>query len=118
MKKVLIAILVVAIIATGGILIYMKSQSPEKQILGKWEGSHEIGSFEFKEDGAVTIGISKLSADGTYSINKDTSELSITYSLLGISYTRTYDFLLEDNVLTLTDQTLTNVQLVYSRVTE
>ncbi|NLO46190.1 MAG: hypothetical protein GX107_06825 [Clostridiales bacterium] len=114
MKKLLIAALVI-VIGGVGIIWYMQCQKPENQIVGQWKGSYEIGSFDFKKDGAVTVGFVGLSADGEYEIDSDNSVISITYTLLGISYTKKYDFVLEKNKLTLTDHTFSNIKLYYSR---
>ncbi len=112
MRKLLIAALVIAI-AVAAVVLYKQSQTPERQILGKWTGSYEIGSFNFKDDGTVTISFSNLSSEGSYDLNSETSVLSISYKLLGISYTKHYIFALNENMLTLTDETFSNIKLVY-----
>ncbi|MCR5484584.1 MAG: hypothetical protein K6F09_03225 [Clostridiales bacterium] len=120
MKKVIALIIAIVVVAGAGVgvFLYLQSQTPEKQILGKWKGDYEIGTFEFKKDGIVTLGISNVSTDGEYEVDSENMVLSITYSVLGISYTRSYDFTIEDDKLSITDQTLTSVTLNYNRVTE
>lgn len=115
MKKMLIALVAIVVVAAGAVY-YLQTQKPEHQILGRWEGTYEIGSFDFKDDGTVTIGFAGLSSEGEYSLDSEHSVLSIEYKLLGISYTKAYDYVLEKDILELTDRTLTSVKLTYDRV--
>ncbi len=115
MKKYLIAALVI-VIAGASILCYVQSKKPENQIIGQWTGKYEIGSFDFRKDGTVTIGFASLSAEGEYKMDTENSILSIKYTLLGISYTKNYNFSIEEDMLTLTDQLFTGYKLYYNRV--
>lgn len=114
MKKFLIAAIVI-VIAGVGVMYYLQSQKPEKQIIGQWTGTYEIGSFDFRDDGTVTVGFASLSAEGEYTVDSENSVLSIKYSLLGVSYTKKYDFILEKNRLTLTDQLFAGYKLYYNK---
>lgn len=92
-------------------------KSPAKQILGAWEGENEIGSLVFKEDGIVTVGIVGLSTDGRYVMDADAGTLSITYTALGISYTKEYSFVIDGDALTLTGKgSILNQTFAYTRV--
>ena len=121
MKKLIAILLVIAVAAGVGTVVYMRYTSVDNRILGKWEGSNEIGSLEFKKDGVVVVGLLSAAVDGTYIINsedKDNMTLSLTYKTGGISFTRDYNLTLVDNVLTLVDDSLIKVTLVYNRVVE
>ena len=111
MKKVIGIVLVVAIIATAGYFAYdlyfSKEATAERNLMGEWMGSSfEIGGFTFEEDGVLKINIGNLSADGKYTVNYETGEMSMSYSLLGLSYEKEYTFDVTENSLKLTDKTL------------
>lgn len=119
MKKVIGFILVLAIVATAGYFAYDLYFSPEataeRNLMGEWVGSNEIGGLEFGEEGNVKISIKSVSTDGKYTANFETGELSITYSLLGLSYEMDYIFEVTETTLTLTDKTF-NVTTNYTKV--
>jgi len=114
MRKILIAALVIIIVGAGAIL-YHQSQTPEKQILGQWTGSYEIGSFDFKEDGTVSISFTILTTEGTYVLDTKNSVITIKYMVLGFENTKKFDYVLDKDLLTLQDQTLKNIKLIYHR---
>lgn len=109
MKKVIGLVLVLAIIATAGYFAYDLYFSPEataeRNLMGEWIGSYEIGGFTFEEEGNVKINIKSVSTDGKYTANFETGEISITYTLLGLSYEKDYTFEVTETSLKLTDKT-------------
>lgn len=120
MKKLIGIILVLAIVAVGGYYAYDTYLSPEavaeKNLMGEWVGSYEIGGFTFKEEGALSINVLGTSAEGKYTADFETGEMSITYTLLGLSHERSYTFEVTESTLTLTDTKL-GITSNYSKVT-
>lgn len=118
MKKLISLVLVVAVIAVAGYFVYDLYLSPEataeRNLMGKWVGSYEIGGFTFEEDGVVRINVGKISTDGTYTVDFETGDISITYSALGLSYEKDYSFDVTESTLKLTDKTL-GVTLDYTK---
>ena len=111
MKKFIGLILVVAIIAAAGYfsydLYFSKEATAERNLMGEWIGSnYEIGGFTFEEDGVLKINIGNLSADGKYTVNYETGEMSMEYSWGGLSYEKEYTFDVTEDSLKLTDKTL------------
>lgn len=125
MKKIIVAVLVIAVLAGAGLVgwnVYEKEviMAPENLIVGEWTSGNGIYSLVFTEDGVASgnldvplLGV--VSFNGTYTVNEETSTLTIVYSLYSISYTDTKTFVLTEDTLTLTD-TGTGVQTSYTRL--
>ncbi len=105
MKKLIAAILVIAVIAGGGFFAYNYFTNPERLILGRWDNTNELGYYEFKEDGTAVIGTSiiDISYGGTYVVDKESSTITITYNVASISYNDKKSFVIDGDTLTLTD---------------
>ncbi len=123
MKKLIAAILVIGVLVGAGLIgwnVYDKEvlQSPENLIVGEWKSESGVLSFVFKEDGTMSGNIDAIlgvvSVNGSYAIDEELGQLTITYSLYSISYTDTKTFVLSEDTLTLTD-TQTGIQTVYTR---
>ncbi len=123
MKKILAVVLVVAVLAGAGLIgwnVYEKEVllNPENQILGQWESENAILSYVFREDGTMSGNIDAIlgtvSVNGTYSVDKETNQVTLTYTLYSISYTDVKSFVIENDTLTLTD-TKTNISVTYYR---
>ena len=125
MKKLLSALLVLAVVLTIGACGVIKP-SPEKALLGKWDYSTSLGdanvtfgSIEFKEGGVMAAQlIGMINVDGNYIITEQedgTSILSITYTALGISYTAEYTYNVTDTALQLTSTKASGITLNYTK---
>lgn len=123
MKKILAVVLVVAVLAGAGLIgwnVYEKEVllNPENQILGQWESENGILSYVFREDGTMSGNIDAIlgtvSVNGKYSVDKETNQVTLTYTLYSISYTDVKSFVIENDTLTLTD-TKTNISVTYYR---
>ena len=123
MKKILAVVLVVAVLAGAGLIgwnVYEKEVllNPENQILGEWESENGILSYIFREDGTMSGNIDAflgtVSVNGTYSVDRETNQVTLTYTLYSISYTDVKSFVIENDTLTLTD-TKTNISVTYYR---
>ncbi len=92
--------------------------SPEKQILGAWRDSTGTTGFEFREGNACSITYADVvipiinerldgTVDGTYSISQSedgtVNYVTLTYTILTKSVTKTYTFAVDGNALSLTD---------------
>ncbi len=124
MKKIITVVLVLAILAGAGLIgwnVYEKEVllNPENQILGEWKSESGLLSYVFREDGTMSGNIDAIigtvSINGTYSVDKETNQLTLTYSLYSISYTDVKKLVIENDTLTLTD-TKTNKTTVYTRL--
>ncbi len=124
MKKIIVAVLVVAVLAGAGLIgwnVYEKEvvMAPENLIVGEWKTSNDVYSLVFTEDGVASGNLDvpllgTVSFNGTYTVDEETSKLTITYTLYSISYTDTKTFVLTEDTLTLTDDG-TGVQTSYTR---
>ncbi len=123
MKKILAVVLVAAVLAGAGLIgwnVYEKEVllNPENQILGQWESENGILSYVFREDGTMSGNIDAIlgtvSVNGKYSVDKETNQVTLTYTLYSISYTDVKSFVIENDTLTLTD-TKTNISVTYYR---
>jgi len=125
MKKKIAALLVLSLALT--LLFTACTPSPQKQILGKWADSVGTRSFEFKEEGKVHLTFYRFllpetgrfrildslislvnqgltgEADGSYTIDKETSKLTITYTIYSKTIKDEYTLAFENNDLVLTD---------------
>lgn len=124
MKKIIVAVLVIAVLAGAGLIgwnVYEKEviMAPENLIVGEWETSNGVYSLVFTEDGVASGNLDvpllgKVSFNGTYTVDEETSKLTITYTLYSISYTDKKTFVLTENTLSLTDDG-TGVTTNYTR---
>ena len=123
MKKVLVVLLVVALLAGAGFIgwnIYEKEVvlNPENQILGQWESEIGLRSYVFREDGTMSGNIDAIlgtvSVNGTYSIDKETNQITLVYTVHSISYTDVKSFVIENDKLVLTD-TKTGITTTFYR---
>lgn len=123
MKKVIIAVLIIAFLAGAGLIgwnVYDKevASNPENLIVGEWKSENGLLSFVFKEDGTMSGNIDAIlgvvSVNGSYTVDRENSQISIVYSLYSISYTDVKKFVIEGDVLTLTD-VKTDITTVYTR---
>ena len=124
MKKIIVAVLVIAVLAGAGLIgwnVYEKEvvMAPENLIVGEWKTSNDIYSLVFTEDGMASGNLDvpllgKVSFNGAYTVDEETSKLTITYTLYSISYTDTKTFSLTEDTLTLTDDG-TGVTTSYTR---
>lgn len=110
MKKIIAAVLVIAIIAAGGFLVYNKViMSPKRQIVGTWENAEipNLG-YTFNKDGTMTGTVNlplfgEVTINGTYTMDEKAGTIDIVYTYLSISYTDKRNFVLEGDNLTLSD---------------
>ena len=108
MKKVLSIVLVIAVLACvgAGFAGCDKILAPklEKEIVGTWTSDNS--QLAFREDGTMsgTIPfIGSVSLNGTYTVNNETNQVTITYSLpLGLSKDTVFNVTIEDDTLTAT----------------
>lgn len=124
MKKIIVAVLVIAVLAGAGLIgwnVYEKEvvMAPENLIVGEWKTSNDVYSLVFTEEGVASGNLDvpllgKVSFNGTYTVDEENSKLTITYSLYSISYTDTKSFVLTEDTLTLTDDG-TGVTTSYTR---
>ncbi|MBQ3604129.1 MAG: hypothetical protein IJA02_09835 [Clostridia bacterium] len=125
MKKIIVAVLVIAVLAGAGLIgwnVYEKEviMAPENLIVGEWTSGNGIYSLVFTEEGVASgnldvplLGV--VSFNGNYTVDEEASTITIVYSLYSISYTDTKTFVLTEDTLTLTD-TGTGVQTSYTRL--
>jgi len=126
MKKKIAVCLVLALAVT--LLFAACAPTPQEQILGKWADSFGTRSFEFKEEGKVHLTFYRFTlpktgrfqildslislvnqgltgeADGSYTIDKETSKLAITYTIFTKTIQDEYTFAFQDGNLVLTDK--------------
>lgn len=123
MKKIIVAVLIVAVLAGAGLIgwnVYEKEVilNPENQILGVWESENKLLSYVFREDGTMSGNIDAIlgvvSINGTYTIDKEAGQITLTYTLYSLSYTDVKTFVIENDTLTLTD-TKTGITTVYTK---
>lgn len=124
MKKIIVAVLVIAVLAGAGLIgwnVYEKEviMAPENLIVGEWKTSNGVYSLIFTEDGVASGNLDvpllgTVSFNGKYTVDEETSKLTITYTLYSISYTDTKTFVLTENTLSLTDDG-TGVTTNYTR---
>ncbi len=124
MKKIISAILVLVVLAGIGYGVWTVYDhevlsNPEKQIIGEWKTENELFYFTFNEDGTVSGKIDlpiigDASINGTYTLDRETEELTITYSIGSLSYNDKNKFSIAENVLTITNEK-TDIQTVYYR---
>ena len=124
MKKIIVAVLIVAVLAGAGLIgwnVYEKEvvMAPENLIVGEWETSNGVYSLVFTEDGTASGNLDvpllgTVSFNGKYTGDEENSKLTITYTLYSISYTDTKTFALTEDTLTLTDDG-TGVTTNYTR---
>ncbi len=126
MKKIITFVLIIAVLAGAGLIgwnVYEKEVilNPENQILGEWESESGLLSYVFREDGTMSGNIDAIlgtvSINGTYSVDRETNQLTLTYSLYSISYTDVKTLVINNDTLTLTD-TKTNKTTVYTRLVQ
>ena len=119
MKKAILAIILIVALGCGGVCGYMLyANAPEQKIIGTWNNDSAKGLYyEFKKDGAMSgkaeipILSTTTGIDGTYTLDKKTNTLSITYqiksSLLSLetdkNVKKTYEFTKEGKLI-LTDE--------------
>ena len=127
MKKIISALLVLVIIAGLGfggwkLYDYAVLSNPEKLIIGEWKTENELLYYTFNDDGTMSGKIDlpligNVSIDGTYAVDRELNQLTLTYSFGSLSYNDVKTVTIEDNVLTVTN-TNTNIQTVYYKVTD
>lgn len=126
MKKIITFVLIIAVLAGAGLIgwnVYEKEVilNPENQILGEWESENGLLSYVFREDGTMSGNVDAIlgtvSINGTYSVDRETNQLTLTYSLYSISYTDVKTLVINEDTLTLTD-TKTNKTTVYTRLVQ
>lgn len=109
MKKILSIVLVIAVLACvgAGFAGCDKLFAPklEKEIVGTWAA--ENSQLTFNEDGTLsgTIPfISSVSFNGTYTVNNETNQVTVTYSLplLNLSKDTVFNVTIEEDTLTAT----------------
>ena len=125
MKKAIIIILALVVLGCGGWLVYDRViMNPERLIVGEWQNdSANMLYYRFNDDGTMQGRVKILgldtSIDGTYTIDRETSTLSITYKVTVLALSTTYDvnktFVIDGDKLTLTEDG--NVS-TFTRVTE
>jgi hypothetical protein len=86
-------------------------QPPQKLILGKWQADGyilDIQAMEFREDGTCSFGPFNGLMNGTYAItlgvNDAPDTISLTYKILMLTNTDTYEFTVTDTTLNLKKQ--------------
>lgn len=123
MKKVLSIVLVIAVIACvgAGFAGCDKIFAPklEKEIVGTWITESGL-AITFREDGTVSGTfdfIGSLSIDGKYTVDSENSKVTISYSILGISYNKECDASIEEDVLSLTTEALLGTDTITTKYT-
>ncbi len=108
MRKILSIALVLAVLACVGAGFAgcdkMFAPKLDKEIVGTW--TTDNSQLTFREDGTLsgTIPfIGSVSFNGTYTVNNETNQVTITYSLpLGLSKDTVFNVTVEEDTLTAT----------------
>ncbi len=135
MKRVLSVILVVAITAcvgmsfTGCSAIFdsvsesigsLMAPKLDKAIVGTWVSENGL-TCTFREDGSWSgniSGLSIVSLNGTYTVDNENNKVTLTYTLMSTSVSKELDAVIEEDVLTVTTDSLLGsekVTTVYNR---
>ncbi|MBQ3499003.1 MAG: hypothetical protein IJA87_07750 [Clostridia bacterium] len=122
MKKVLSIVLVIAVMACigAGFTGCDKVFAPklEKEIVGTWVSDNS--QITFREDGSLSGTVpflGSVSLNGTYTVNSDTNQVTVTYSLpLGLSKDTIFNVVIEEDTLTVSGG-LFETTTVYTRQT-
>lgn len=118
MKKI-ISLLLVAVLCLGTFAACALLETPQsEQLIAAWSDSNNLSGYEFHEDGTVkityanfTVPIINTKFNGTVDGAYETSEsedgeknyVTITYTILNRSLESKYEYVVEENVLTLID---------------
>jgi hypothetical protein len=108
-KKVIGLLAGAAVIAAAALIFLTVVNNPEKQIIGKWVDANTNYGFTFAEDGTVTFPIEffdlgfEADINGKYEVDKKDDEITFTFSFFSIDYSKTYDFDIKGDALTLTN---------------
>lgn len=118
MKKI-ISLLLVAVLCLGTFAACALLEAPQsEQLIAAWSDSNNLSGYEFHEDGTVkityanfTVPIINTKFNGTVDGAYETSEsedgeknyVTITYTILNRSLESKYEYVVEENVLTLID---------------
>lgn len=119
MKKI-IALILVAVVCLGALAacsgLLEKPQS--EQLIASWTDSNALSGYEFHDDGTVKITYANFTVpiintnfngtvDGAYATSEsedgEKNYVTITYTIFSSSIEAKYEYVVEDNVLTLTD---------------
>lgn len=138
MKKLLIIILAVAVIAFVGVkfiggdeAVNFVSESIdglfapklEKAIVGSWVSENNL-TCTFREDGSWSgniVGLDAVSLNGTYTVDSENSKLTLTYTALGASVSKELDVSIEEDVLKITTKSWfsgESISALYTRQVE
>ena len=109
MKKIIGLLAGAAVIAAAVFIFLTVINNPEKKIVGKWMGTSSGYGFVFYEDGTVNFPVEffdvgfEADINGKYSIDKKDEEATFTFTLFSVEYSKTYDFIIKGDTLTLTN---------------
>ncbi len=124
MKRVLSIVLVIAAIACIGISFVgcegAFTPKLEDDIISTWVSEDGYTTYTFNEDGTVKISkfTENLSLSGTYTVDSETNQLTISYSFMSLSYNDEYTATIEGDVLTLVQGSSISKTTVFNREIE
>lgn len=105
----LVAILMAVIL--GAYVFMTVVNNPEKKIVGEWANDNNKYSLKFSENGNVDFPVElfdlgyEADITGGYSVDKKADKVTFTFSLFEVDYSKTYDFKIKGDSLTLTGGT-------------
>ncbi len=109
MKKLIVALVAILIVAALAFTYIFVINNPEKQIIGKWLDATENYGFEFAEDGTVKFPLEffnlgfEADINGKYVVDKKAETITFTFSAFTLDYSRTYSMIIKGDSLTLTN---------------
>ena len=138
MKKLLVIILVVAVVAFVGVKFVGGDEAGnlisegidslftpklEKAIVGSWVSENNL-TCTFREDGSWSgniVGLEAVSLNGTYTVDSENGKLTLTYTALGTSVSKELDASIEEDVLKITTKSWLSgesISTLYTRQAE
>ena len=138
MKKLLVIILVVAVVAFVGVKFVGGDEAGnlisegidslfapklEKAIVGSWVSENNL-TCTFREDGSWSgniVGLEAVSLNGTYTVDSENGKLTLTYTALGASVSKELDASIEEDVLKITTKSWLSgesISTLYTRQAE
>ncbi len=120
MKKIVGLVAVLTAVVLGAYVFMTVMNNPEKKIIGEWTNENNKYSIKFSENGDVDIPVEffdlgfEADITGKYSMDKKEKNITFTFSFLLVDYSKTYDFKMKGDSLTLTNES-TGKSTVFTR---
>ena len=120
MKKIVGLVAVLTAVVLGAYVFMTVMNNPEKKIIGEWTNENNKYSIKFSENGGVDIPVEffdlgfEADITGKYSMDKKEKNITFTFSFLLVDYSKTYDFKMKGDSLTLTNES-TGKSTVFTR---